>query len=70
MVNSRYMKAFLPVHTIPIFFLWWVSVSGSGAQPKPGLFHGNPSTLEPIDIRQWVYFYEDKSGDTLPLSVI
>src|SRR5690606_5122231 len=36
----------------------------------PMVFYGNPATNQPINIGPWTYFYEDLSGDTLPLEVI
>jgi sensor histidine kinase YesM len=51
--------------------LAWVSlIFGAMAQPQPAVFHGRPDTAEPIDMGPYTYFYEDKSGDTLPLSLI
>src|SRR5687767_11119539 len=46
------------------------NVSISAGQHPPVVFHGNIVSEQPIDIGEWTYFYEDKSGDTLPLSVI
>lgn len=39
-------------------------------QSGPMVFYGNPATDQPINIGPWTYFYEDLSGDTLPLEVI
>lgn len=46
------------------------NISLAEGQPPPIVFHDHPVTAEPIDIEPWTYFYEDMSGDTLPLSVI
>lgn len=49
---------------------WVYVISGALSQPAPIVFHGMPDTAEPIDLGPYTYFYEDKSGDTLPLPVI
>jgi signal transduction histidine kinase len=43
---------------------------GGVAQPSSVVLNGNTYAPGPIDIGSWTYFYEDKSGDTLPLRVI
>jgi hypothetical protein len=43
---------------------------GGVAQPSSVVLKGNTYAPGPIDIGSWTYFYEDKSGDTLPLRAI
>lgn len=63
------MEASLPKQLF-LLLIWLGNISITEGQHPPVVFHGSPVTAEPIDIGRWTYFYEDKSGDTLPLAVI
>jgi sensor histidine kinase YesM len=63
------MKAVLLLTVV----LWMGIGLKSAAQTQalpPVLFNEQPTTLQPITLGANTSFYEDKSGDTLPLSVI
>lgn len=55
---------------LPILVLWLGCIAISAGQTPPVVFSGKIVSERPIDIGNWTYFYEDKSGDTLPLAVI
>ncbi len=40
---------------------------GAYAKLVPAFFDGMPDTAESIEMGSYTYFYEDKSGDNLPL---
>ena len=64
------MKVLIFIKAVLLFGALQGDDSINENQSRSVVFYGNPATDQPINIGSWTYFYEDLSGDTLPLEII